>query len=268
MEGGIFGDQPEQPKLPEMLPCSGCNYKLVRANLTSLSRGHYSEVDFYKFQESIYAESSAYHEAGHVVIGAVEKMPLRKDGIRIDQIGAGYSYYKTPLLGGTFKLGSDPRRESAIRSTQAGYFAQEQYYRRFFNHLPPSGSSEDEKYINGLLGEMYSERQQFLSAKSRLAAETQHLVQQYWQSIEAVAQTLLKKEWRSQAPPYGERRWSTQLFEKKMDGYEIMTLLKQFDLAASVKLSGGFASSVRVCGFVLGYLSAILTRKEPSRHSY
>lgn len=264
---GIFGYEPTQPKLPEVLPCSGCNYKLVRANLKSISKGDYSEVDFYKFQESTYAESSAYHEAGHVVVGAVEKIPLRKDGIRIDQKGAGYSHYKTLLLSGASNIGSDPRRESAIRSTQAGYFAQEQYYRRFFNHLPPSGSSEDEKYINGLLEEMYSDRDQFLDSKSRLAAETQHLVQRYWQAIEAVAQTLLKKEWRSQAPPSGERRWSAQLLQKKMDGYEIVVLLKQFDLRASVKLSGGLASLVSVCGFALGYLSAIPTGKEPSRYS-
>jgi len=253
---GIFSDQPEQPRLPQMLPCSGCKYKLVSANLVSQSKGDYSEIDFYKFRETKYMESSAYHEAGHVVIGAAEKIPLRKDGIRIDQKGAGFSHYKAMKLSGASNIGPDPEREKAIRSTQAGYAAQSRYHLRFFDRLPPAGSSHDEDYINGLLEEMYDGRQQFFDAKNKLAAETEQLVDQHWQAIEAVAQTLLKKEWKSQALPSGERRWSTQLWEKKMDGYEVVALLKQFDTLASVELSGGLALLVRGLGFGLGYLSA------------
>jgi hypothetical protein len=99
-EGDMFSNEPERPRLPEMLPCSGCNYKLVAASLVPILRLNYSESDFGRFQEAKYTESSAYHEAGHVVIAAVEKIPLRKDCIRIDQKGAGYSHYKT-MSGGT-----------------------------------------------------------------------------------------------------------------------------------------------------------------------
>jgi hypothetical protein len=41
--------------------------------------------------DDIYVESCAYHEAGHIVIAAVQNMPLRQRGIRNDQVGNGYS---------------------------------------------------------------------------------------------------------------------------------------------------------------------------------
>lgn len=82
---------------------------------------------------------------------------------------------------------------------------------------------------------MYSNRDQFLAAKDKLAGETNQLVDQYWQAIEALAQTLWAKEWKSQAPPSSERRWSTQLAEKKIDGNEVVALLRQFGISVAVQ---------------------------------
>jgi hypothetical protein len=75
---------------------------------------------------------------------------------------------------------------------------------------------------------MYSGRNDFFDAMNKLAGETQQLVEEHWQAIETLAQALLKKEWKSQAPPSGERRWSTQLAEKKLDSFEIIAVLQQF----------------------------------------
>lgn len=247
---------------PQMLPCSSCNYKLVPALLVPKRECNFSESDFYKFQDAKYVESSAYHEAGHVVVGVVEGIPLRKDGIRIDQKGAGYSHYRTMRLSGATSVGPDRKREKAVRSAQAGYIAQEKFYRRFFNQLPPSGSCEDINYINGLLDEMYEGRQEFFDAKDELYKETQQLVGQHWQAIEALAQTLLKKTWKSQAPPSGERRWSTQLAERRVHGYEVVALLQQFEISTSVEVSGTLESFVRGIGFALGYLSGVKALKE------
>jgi hypothetical protein len=243
-----------QSALPQMLPCSGCNYKLIPVTLSQPLPCSFTENDVKDFRKRKYVESCAYHEAGHVVIGVLRRIPLRKAGIRVDQEGAGYSQYKTIKLTGVKNVGCDPKREDAIRSTQAGYVSQEKYYRRFFKQLPPSGSFNDTNYINALLDEMYDSRQQFVDEKDRLAAETQQLVNQQWQAIEAVAQTLIKKTPKSQAPRSGERRWSTQLLQRQLDGYEIVALLNQFNMRASVELAGVLASVVRKVGFGLGYL--------------
>jgi hypothetical protein len=243
-----------QAALPQMLPCSDCNYKLIPVSLTQPLQCNFTDNDARDFCKRKYVESCAYHEAGHVVIGAVGRIPLRKQGIRVDQEGMGYSHYKTMKVTGVRHVGRDPKREKAIRSTQAGYMSQEKYYLRFFKQLPPSGSFHDTNYINGLLDEMYDSRQQFFDEKNRLAAETQQLVNQHWQAIEAVAQTLIKKTPKSQAPLSGERRWSTQLSEKQLDGYEVVALLTQFNIRASVELAGVVAFIARKVGFALGYL--------------
>lgn len=118
---------------------------------------------------------------------------------------------------------------------QAGYISQEKFYLRFFDGLPPSGSFNDTDGINTLVEEMYSGRIVCEDAKSKLFAEAQQLVEKYWQAIESLAQTLLKKEWESQARPSGERRWSSQLAQKKMDGSEVVALLQQYQISASVQ---------------------------------
>jgi hypothetical protein len=214
---------------------------------------NFTESDVKDFRKRKYVESCAYHEAGHVVIGAIGRIPLRQAGIRVDQEGAGYSHYKTMKVKGVKNVGRDPKREKAIRSTQAGYISQEKYYLRFFKQLPPSGSFNDTNYINALLDEMYDARQQFFDEKDRLTAEAQQLVDQHWQAIEAIAQTLMKKTPKSQAPGTGERRWSTQLLQRQLDGYEVVTLLNQFNIRASVELAGALVSVARKIGFALGY---------------
>jgi hypothetical protein len=242
---------------PQMLPCSGCNYQLIPVTVSQPLLCNFKDNDAKDFTKRKYVESCAYHEAGHVVIGSVGRIPLRKQGICIDQKGAGYSHYKTMRLTGVKNVGRDPRRDKAIRSTQAGYLSQEKYYLRFFKQLPPSGSSNDTNYVNGLLDEMYDSRQQFFEEKDRLAAETQQLVNQHWQAIEAIAQTLIRKTPETQAPRSGERRWSTQLFERRLDRYEVVAQLNHFNIPASVEVAGVLASLVRKAGFALGYLSEV-----------
>src|SRR4029077_4491742 len=98
------------------------------------------------------------------------------------------------------------------------------------------GAHCDVNDINGLVEEMYSGRTACEEAKRRLWNEAIALVDRVWPVIEALAQTLLKKDWKSQAPPSGERKWSTQLREKKMDGREVVELLKRFQISVFTEL--------------------------------
>ena len=240
-------------RLPENLPCSGCQYKLIPVSLVLQTHSNLSEMDFYKFQENKYVESVAYHEAAHVVVAAAQQMPLKERGIRIDQKGSGFSHYNVAKPDGSTNLGSEPKREKTIRSTQAGYIAQEKFYLRFCDRLPPSGASNDTDGINKLVEEMYSGRNVCEDAKGKLFTEAQQLVEQHWQAIEALAQTLLNKEWKSQVPPSGERRWSTQMAEKKLDGSEVVVFLRQFQISASIQSSRGLEQIARFFGTALGH---------------
>lgn len=224
-----------QSSLPAMLPCSGCNYKLVATTLVLQQNCDYSESDFAMYTDQKYVESAAYHEAAHAVIAFKEEIPLNAGGIRIDRRGNGFSHYKTVKLTGAMNVGSDPERERAIRSTQAGYIAQEKFYKRYLQHLPSAGSSSDTNYINGLLEEMYSNRNDCDDAKTALGEETRQRVEKNWQAIEALAQALWKEQWKSQAPASGERRWSLQFAERKLDGSEVAAILDQFGIKATIQ---------------------------------
>lgn len=192
-------------------------------------------MNFFKTKEDKYAESTAYHEAGHVVIAAVQRVPLSNRGLRIDQKGAGISYYRFAKPDGSANLGSEIKREQTIRSIQAGYIAQEKFYLRFYDQLAPSGSSTDTDGINALLEEMYTGRNACENAKAVLGKQSQQLVEDNWQAIEALAQTLLAKQWESQALPSGERRWATQTCQKKMTGPEVVDLLYEFKITATLE---------------------------------
>lgn len=97
-----------------------------------------------------YVESAAYHEAAHIVVGAVQEMPLRHRGIHIDPIGCGIAYYwhKTPGTDGTVV-----ERQRTIISTAAGYIAQEKYYPK----CPDAGAYGDQEKVEALLDELHPE---------------------------------------------------------------------------------------------------------------
>src|SRR2546425_6142051 len=75
--------EPKPVRLPEELPCSGCQYKLISVSLVLQTHSNLSSADFYKFQENRYVESVAYHEAAHVVVAAAQQMSLKERGIRV-----------------------------------------------------------------------------------------------------------------------------------------------------------------------------------------
>jgi hypothetical protein len=219
-------------RFPAKLPCSGCGYKLIPASPAQILHCVISEGDSYKIQEEKYAEGVAYHEAGHIVVAAVQRLPLSEKGIRIDQQGAGISYYKIARPDGSVGLAADITRERTIRSTQAGYIAQNRFYIRFYDRLPEYGANVDTDQVNALLDEMYPDRNTWFDANAKSFEESNALVDQQWQAIETLAQALWQKDWTTQAPPSGERRWSRQLRQKKMDGGEIVALLRQFEIPA------------------------------------
>src|SRR5579875_2455932 len=64
------------------------NFRTARAR----GRPLMSENRWCEFRDE-YVKSAAYHEAGHVVVAALQGMPLQEAGIRVDSEGSGVSHY-------------------------------------------------------------------------------------------------------------------------------------------------------------------------------
>ena len=67
-----------------------------------------------------YVEGAAYHEASHIVVAAVQGLPLVEAGLRIYETGAGFAHYSVKQPDGSTNVGNDPCRERTIIATLAG----------------------------------------------------------------------------------------------------------------------------------------------------
>lgn len=175
-----------------------------------------------------YVESCAYHESAHIVIAAVQGLPLKQRGLRIDQMGCGLACYHFKTPDGLKELGENKEREKTIRATNAGYIAQ----CKFYPGCPYSGACHDRDHAMLLLDEMYSDRRIWFDARDQLNKETGELIDKHWDAISRMAQTLWNKPWQHQAE--AERRWSLQLMQKSMEGPEIVNLLQEFCIRAAI----------------------------------
>jgi hypothetical protein len=177
---------------------------------------------------------AAYHESAHAVVFVVLGLPLQNAGIHIDTIGGGITFnlHRKP--------GDDPNntsaditeRERSITAIKAGYIAN----LKLDPGCPPAVAADDRREEIDLLNEMYSRDEKAWSdADNRLRTESQKLVDQYWNAIEAVARALLAKPV-TLRPPESRTKWrSPDSHERWIGGHEIDTILRTFELNAIVR---------------------------------
>jgi ATP-dependent Zn protease len=172
--------------------------------------------------------STAYHEAGHVVVAAVKGLKLRKRGLRIDQEGSGIAYYESKQKDGSSDIGEDPSRVASIVAAYAGHHAQARFY-------PGCGTASaccDTEQAHDLENEMFSEPRVQCEKDAEYKKQSKELVNQRWKAIEALAEALLAKPL---TPQVGcERRWSHQCQEKVITGEEIISLLARHGVSATL----------------------------------
>jgi predicted transcriptional regulator len=188
----------------------------------------------YFAEDKLYVESAAYHEAGHIVVAAQQGMRLRKRGLRIDQKGAGMAYYESRQPDRSTDAGEEPSRVSAIIAAHAGYAAQREFYGP---DCPTAGGCSDRLVMIALEDEMYSDNAQICRLDADLRQRSAEIVRLHWPAIGAIAEQLWAKPWEPQA--LDERRWSRQLYEKSMEGEELISLLKQFGVSAVLASAAG-----------------------------
>jgi len=174
-----------------------------------------------------YVEGVAYHEAAHTVVAAVLGLPLRQSGLRMFQNGEGLACYRYKQPDGSKNVGADLYRESTIIAALAGQIAHSMVY-------PPAAKDanawHDQTLVSELLGEMYPTRAAQVAAHCELYKRSEELVNQQWRATEAIAKMLWSKPW-SQEPPH----------EKRVEGEEVVSLLRQFGISAVLDESEGFS---------------------------
>jgi hypothetical protein len=125
-----------------------------------------------------YVKGAAYHEAGHIVIAAVQGLPLGKRGLGILQNGAGLARYRCKQPDGSINVGPDKCRERTIIATLAGQIAHGRFY-------PPvadgdANAHHDSDLVDALLLEMYSANDVRRAARSELHERSKELVELHW----------------------------------------------------------------------------------------
>ncbi len=179
-----------------------------------------------------YVKSAAYHEAGHVVVAALQRLSLQEAGIRVDSDGSGVSHYCHRLPGDRAKSGSDQlERERTIIALHAGAISQA----KFFPDCPEEAAASDRKTICELLEEMHPANHTAQSnANAKLQGKAGEMVSKNWGAIKELAKALLRKT--SQPPAKGgaDRLHGGRTTEKSMSGSEAKELLERLGICVTV----------------------------------
>jgi hypothetical protein len=182
---------------------------------------------------------TAHHEAGHMVVAAVNGLRLRPDGLSVDSRREGLCcYHKEPD-------GSPLSRERIIVSKFAGYYA-EWRYRNEFGLLEKALSPElyfvfssDGKEARKLSIELskgtWSNKELPRSApdiENDLQQQSEKLIGQHWNVIRTIADALLAKEWENMKPLVTGTIWSNAAKAKYLSREEAVSILECFSINA------------------------------------
>lgn len=137
----------------------------------------------------IETESTAYHEAGHVVAAVVQGLPLCNGGMRIDLRGRGVSHYCLWEQDGDILSPEDEvgRRKSII-SLHAGKVAQTRFLPGYDD---PVSWEKDDLMIAELMRGITSEIRDDIRSQTYRAAEC--LIEKHWSLVVGLEMLLWKR---------------------------------------------------------------------------
>jgi hypothetical protein len=179
---------------------------------------------------SVNCECGAHHEPGHIVIAAVEGLPLKPEGLMVDPSGWGLAcYHDAPE-------DSDSARERNLRAVLAGFAVEKRY--REERHYPPREEMDltfnrDNVVARTLLGKLGGD---YWSNDRRLREQLDGLVEKHWLAIDALALALLRKTWESTKPLKSGGQWSApnETMAKYLPGEEAVRILAEHGIEVVV----------------------------------
>jgi hypothetical protein len=180
-----------------------------------------------------YPESSAYHEAGHIVIAAAQGLRLSRHGVHLDADGRGISYYEYRKPRRFWSAPSEIKREHTIIATLAGLVAQQ----KFYPDCSTLGASDDTELVDLLLSEIAEVEPlegALSTAQIDLKQAADDLVERFWPAIESVAVTLWETPDTLRDFDDPESSWSALSREKRLSGARLVEILSTFGIHASI----------------------------------
>ena len=175
-------------------------------------------------------ECAAIHEAGHLVVAAVQGLRLRPEGLGIDPSAAGLACYcKDPGE-------SDLSRERVIVATYAGFKAEERFRQdRRYPFPKQEGIVIRGDWVEALevIGKLsYFSNDRAPTIQRELEDRSEQFVAQNWAAIQALAAAVLTKDWVPLIPLKSGGEWAKKDTAKYVAGDEIVKILAQFGIVA------------------------------------
>jgi hypothetical protein len=176
---------------------------------------------------------AAHHEAGHIVIAAVEGLRLRPEGIMVDTEAEGLACYcREPE-------DSDGSRERVMLSTFAGCFAQNRFCKEHeyteLEYLARIWSC-DWKEARGIatkLSDTYLAGRGIGKTQEAIERQSEALVAEKWPVITAVAAALLAGEWEPVKPLKSGGQWAKGTSAKYLTGDDVAKTVGAFGITAA-----------------------------------
>ena len=174
---------------------------------------------------------TAYHEAGHIVVAAVQGLKLRPEGLSVDERGEGLACYcKDPG-------DSDIERERVIIATFAGLNSEARFCNEQGFPVPEemqrifSQDSKEARENISRLSSLSLERTAF-QIEAELQASSEAIILQYWSAIRSIAAALLDRDWEPIRALKSGSVWSLAEKARYLAGDELAAALKQARIAA------------------------------------
>ncbi|SRR6266480_2252771 len=178
-------------------------------------------------------QCAARHEPGHIVVAAAQGLRVRQEGIILDSFGEGLACYcKQPD-------GSDVSRKRTIVATFAGFYAERRFREQNAYALTDQEYwfyySSDGREANDLLSAISIENLlngNVPATRVTLQSQSKQLVEQHWAAVEALASTLLAKDWQDWMPLKSGAKFSPATTAKYLRGEEVVTILARHRISA------------------------------------
>jgi len=177
-------------------------------------------------------ERAAHHEAGHIVIAAVEELRLRPEGLAVDTRGGGMACY------GKRPDGSDLSLRRIIVATYAGVYAEKRLCDER-SYRPPDADrlwqfgdwDEAHKRLCEISAESLSNGTAD-ATKAELQSRSEQLVEQNWLTVKALAANLLAKDLEPLKLLKSGDKWSDETTARYLAGHEVVGMLDRYGIAA------------------------------------
>lgn len=176
--------------------------------------------------------TAAYHEAGHIVVAAALGLCLRPEGIMVGQDGKGFGcYWKEPD-------GTDASVEANVLASFAGFYAEKRlrsmrgFRPRDYFGVIWSTDWKEARALEGKFSFGYLGDRNIQAVHDELEAKAEEIIAQYWPAIEALAQTLLGRDWEPKKPFESGTQWSESERAKYVTGEEVVDVLAGLDIMA------------------------------------